>query len=88
MINIDLPGLDKHATIIKNLIEINLPSIHSKFVKHNVEIKIFISEWVFSLFSSVIPLPLQVILTYLIGFIFTKDSSWKVGGSSINSLLN
>jgi hypothetical protein len=80
----DLPGLDKHANVIKRLIEINLPLIHNTFIKHNVEVKIFISEWVFSLFSSVIPLPLQVIFTYLIGCLFTKDSSWKDGCSFIN----
>ena len=88
VIQVDLPGLEKHADVITRLIKINNPIVHNIFVLHSVEIKIFISEWLFSLFGSVIPLELQVRLSSLIGFLFMKDFLWKAGNFSINFASN
>jgi len=45
---------------LNHLIQINVPQIYDILVIKNVEVKIFIAEWLFSLFSSAIPLELQI----------------------------
>ena len=55
-----LPGLTNHSNNLKTLLKEILPDIHKRFDDCDVEVEIFIAEWVFSLFSAVIPLKLQV----------------------------
>ncbi len=49
-----------HANKLKGLLKEFLPDIYIRFEAFEVEIEIIIAEWVFSLFSAVIPLRLQV----------------------------
>ena len=50
-----LPGLFKHSQMIDILLEQHLPSVSSHFKQHNIKTELFASEWIFGLFSSVIP---------------------------------
>jgi hypothetical protein len=50
-----LPGLFKHSQMIDILIEQHLPEVHSHFNEHSIKAELFASEWIFGLFSSVIP---------------------------------
>ena len=50
-----LPGLTKHSYIIKMLVETHLPKLSEHFDEHNVQPEMYASDWIFSLFSSVLP---------------------------------
>ena len=50
-----LPGLFKHSQMIDILIEQHLPEVHSHINEHGIKAELFASEWIFGLFSSVIP---------------------------------
>ena len=54
-----LPGLGKHSRIIELLLEKHLPALHGHLQKHQMRADLFLSEWVFGLFSSIIPLDLN-----------------------------
>lgn len=51
-----LPGLYKHSQVVERLLSIHLPKIHLHFQKNNIKAEMYASEWIFGLFSSVIPL--------------------------------
>lgn len=51
-----LPGLYKHSQMIEFLLEKHLPELHNHFVHHNIKAEMYASEWIFGLFSSVVPL--------------------------------
>jgi len=51
-----LPGLYKHSQIIDRLISIHMPELYEHFYVNNIRAELFCSEWIFGLFSSVIPL--------------------------------
>ena len=50
-----LPGLQKHANIIQQLLKEHLPKLAAHFEEHQVTPVMFASDWIFSLFSSVLP---------------------------------
>lgn len=50
-----LPGLFKHSHMIDTLMEHHLPQIAQHLNQHNIKAELFASEWIFGLFSSVIP---------------------------------
>lgn len=50
-----LPGLFKHSQILELLIQQHIPRLQKHFVDHNIKVELFASEWIFGLFSSVIP---------------------------------
>jgi hypothetical protein len=50
-----LPGLFKHSEMIESLIKVHLPEISSHFGRHCIKAEVYASEWIFGLFSSVIP---------------------------------
>ena len=52
---VGLPGLSKHAYIIKLLVKTHLPVIHFHFEEHQVQSEMYASDWIFSLFCSVLP---------------------------------
>ncbi len=45
--------------MIEFLLEKHLPELHSHFVVHNTRAEMYASEWIFGLFSSVVPLELM-----------------------------
>lgn len=51
-----LPGLYKHSSIIGILLERHLPVLSRHMQSHNIKAEMYTSEWIFGLFSSVIPL--------------------------------
>ena len=50
-----LPGLGKHSTIIAILVKKHLPVLHKHFYEHQVRPEMYASDWIFSLFASVLP---------------------------------
>jgi hypothetical protein len=50
-----LPGMFKHSLMIDMLISYHVPQVSSHLVSHNIKAELFASEWIFGLFSSVIP---------------------------------
>ena len=70
--------------MIKSLLKHILPDIHQRFEALEVEVEIIIAEWVFSLFSAVIPLKLQVYCRFYLRLSFISRSSMKDGNSFIN----
>ena len=52
---IGLPGLHKHSYIINMLVTAHLPELSAHFEEHNVQPQMYASDWIFSLFSSVLP---------------------------------
>jgi hypothetical protein len=50
-----LPGLDKHCQIIDLLIFENLANLYRHFSEHLIEVKMFATEWCFTLFGSMVP---------------------------------
>lgn len=50
-----LPGMHKHAQIIRLLVEKHLPELHDLFEEHSVTPECYASEWIFSLFCSILP---------------------------------
>ena len=51
-----VPGLYKHSQVIERLISIHLPDIYDHFWQNNIKAEMYASEWIFGLFSSVIPI--------------------------------
>ena len=51
-----LPGLYKHSQIIERLISLHLPEIDEHFTRNNIKAEMYAAEWVFGLFSSVVPI--------------------------------
>ena len=51
----ELSGLFKHSLMIETLIQANLPQLHHRLTECNIRANVYASEWVFGLFSSVIP---------------------------------
>lgn len=51
-----LPGLYKHSQVIERLLSIHLPELSEHFNNNNIRAEMYASEWIFGLFSSVIPL--------------------------------
>lgn len=52
---VGLPGLQKHSYIIKMLVAKHLPRLSSHFEEHMVQPEMYASDWIFSLFCSVLP---------------------------------
>lgn len=47
--------MHKHASIIKMLVQKHLPELHEHFEEHSVTPECYASDWIFSLFCSVLP---------------------------------
>lgn len=56
------PGLTKHCQIIQLLMFEHLPALHLHFSEYNIQSKMFLTEWCFSLFGSVIPVSEMVFI--------------------------
>ena len=54
------PGLKTHVKVVENILRKKYKYIWNVFQKIGVKVEIFMIEWVFSLFSSLIPLDLQI----------------------------
>ena len=54
------PGLKKHVKIIENILRKDHKNIWNLFEKIGVKVEIFMVEWLFSMFSSLIPLEIQI----------------------------
>jgi len=52
---VGLPGLHKHSYIISMLVKKHLPELADHFEEHNVQPAMYASDWIFSLFASVLP---------------------------------
>ena len=52
---VGLPGLHKHAYIIEMLVAKHLPKLAEHFEEHQVRPEMYASDWIFSLFASVLP---------------------------------
>ena len=52
---VGLPGLHKHSFIIQMLVQKHLPDLAAHFEEHQVKPEMYASDWIFSLFSSVLP---------------------------------
>jgi hypothetical protein len=52
---VGLPGLQKHSYIIIMLVSKHLPVLGEHFEEHCVQAEMYASDWIFSLFSSVLP---------------------------------
>ena len=52
---VGLPGLQKHSIIIKMLVKKHLPDLSDHFDEHQVQTEMYASDWIFSLFCSVLP---------------------------------
>ena len=51
----ELSGLFKHSYMIEVLIKANLPDLHERLTEYHIKANVYASEWIFGLFSSVIP---------------------------------
>ena len=56
----DFPGLKLHVKRVEIILQKEYENIWKTFTKYGVKVEIFMVEWVFSLFSSLIPLELQM----------------------------
>lgn len=54
------PGMKLHVAKVEEILKKNFPKYHEVFQKINVKYEIFMLEWMYSLFSSLIPLELQI----------------------------
>ncbi len=52
----NLPGLSKHCQIIEILQSNHLPQLFYHFSKYRVTIEMYASDWIFTLFTNIIPL--------------------------------
>ena len=50
-----LPGLYKHIAIMEYLMERFLPTLYQHFQELSVQVEMYASNWIFSLYSNVIP---------------------------------
>lgn len=51
----DLPGLKKHTYCIRLLVKKHLPKLHDHFEEYGVNPQMYASDWIFSVFTSVLP---------------------------------
>ena len=56
----NFPGLKKHVTKVKSILEKYSPKLYKELEQAGVTYEIFMIEWLYSLFSSIIPLELQM----------------------------
>ena len=56
----NFPGLKLHVHRVESILENEYPDYWQKFKQIGVKVEIFMVEWLFSLFSSLIPLDLQI----------------------------
>ena len=56
----NFPDLKIHVKRIELILKKEYENIWNTFIKYGVKVEIFMVEWVFSLFSSLIPLELQM----------------------------
>lgn len=68
----DFKELKNHSHVVQNLLIKLLPELNSTFQKFHVNIEITMVEWLYSLFSSLIPLDLQ--MDFYLGFF---SQSWN-----------
>ena len=54
-----LPGLDQHGEVIQILIGEHLPKLHAVFHKWGIQYLIYFSDWLFTLFSKLIPMEIM-----------------------------
>jgi len=50
-----LPGLYKHIAILEHLMERHLPALYAHFGEQSVQVEMYASNWIFSLYSNVVP---------------------------------
>lgn len=79
------PGLNKHVVKLEGIIKKHFKNIYEVFAKLDVKLNIFMVEWLYSLFSSIIPLQQQ--LSFYQGF-FSQgwDFFYKVCISVLQNL--
>lgn len=68
----NFPGLKVHSKKVKYLVKKRIPELYDTFEKFGVNIEITMVEWLYSLFSSLIPLNEQI--DFYLGFF---SQSWK-----------
>ena len=56
----NFPGLKKHVDKVKSILEKYNPKLYNELAQAGVTYEIFMIEWLYSLFSSIIPLELQM----------------------------
>ena len=56
----NFPGLKYHVDIVKNILKKYNPKLFEELAQAGVSYEIFMIEWLYSLFSSIIPLELQI----------------------------
>ena len=56
----NFPGLKKHVSKVKSILEKYTPKLYKELEQAGVTYEIFMIEWLYSLFSSIIPLELQM----------------------------
>ena len=56
----DFPGLKKHVEKVKSILKNYSPKLYEELNQAGVTYEIFMIEWLYSLFSSIIPLDLQM----------------------------
>jgi CDGSH-type Zn-finger protein len=62
----NFPGLKLHVKRLENILQNEYPSYWENFEKIGVKVEIFLVEWLFSLFSSLIPM--ELLMDYFKGF--------------------
>ena len=55
-----LPGMFKHSQILQLLLLEHMPDLFKHFCKHNVSVEMYAQDWIFGLFSSIIPINFMV----------------------------
>jgi len=50
-----LPGLYKHSELLENILELHQPKLLEHFREQGVKVEMYASDWIFALFSNVIP---------------------------------
>ncbi|MCQ2816680.1 MAG: TBC domain-containing protein [archaeon] len=79
----DFAGLKKHSKRVKHLIQKYYPELNKKLESYEVNIEITMVEWLYSLFSSLIPLEDQ--MNFYFGFF---SQGWKFFYKMCMSLFN
>mmetsp|Transcript_8004 Transcript_8004/g.7502 ORF Transcript_8004/g.7502 Transcript_8004/m.7502 type:complete len:275 (-) Transcript_8004:291-1115(-) len=51
-----LPGLYKHCFVINAMLDHNQPDLYNHFNTHNIMVEMYASDWIFCLFSNIIPI--------------------------------
>jgi hypothetical protein len=50
-----VPGLSKHSYIMRLLLKKHLPELHQHLETHHVRPEMYATDWIFSIFTSVLP---------------------------------